>query len=77
MGKIINDFHVKRLTRLMETSGGQIVHGGTVRTDIKYIEPTIILEPKHDSELMTDEIFGPIMPIIPVKTIDQPIRLIR
>ena len=68
MGKVINDFHVKRLTRLMETSGGKIVHGGKIRTDIKYIEPTIIVEPNMESELMTDEIFGPIMPIIPFKT---------
>jgi len=68
MGKVINDFHVKRLTRLMETSGGKIVHGGKVRTDIKYIEPTIIVDPNPQSEMMTDEIFGPIMPIIPFKT---------
>ena len=70
MGKIINDFHVKRLTRLMQTAGGNIVHGGKIRTDIKYIEPTIIVEPKMDSELMTDEIFGPILPIIPFKNLD-------
>jgi aldehyde dehydrogenase (NAD+) len=37
MGKVINNFHVERLTRLMKTSGGQIAHGGKIRTDIKYI----------------------------------------
>ena len=68
MGKVINDFHVQRLIKLMETSGGKIVHGGKVRTDIKYIEPTIILDPNPQSKMMTDEIFGPIMPIIPFKT---------
>ena len=70
MGKVINDFHVKRLTRLMQTAGGKIVYGGKIRTDIKYIEPTIVVEPNMDSEIMTDEIFGPILPIVPFTSMD-------
>jgi aldehyde dehydrogenase (NAD+) len=28
MGKIINDFHMKRLTELLDSSSGQIIYGG-------------------------------------------------
>lgn len=41
-----------------------------MQTDQKYIEPTLILEPKMDSGLMTEEIFGPVLPIIPFSHIN-------
>jgi aldehyde dehydrogenase (NAD+) len=37
MGKIINDFHLKRLTNLLDTSGGQVVYGGRVNAEIRHI----------------------------------------
>jgi aldehyde dehydrogenase (NAD+) len=37
MGKIINDFHVKRLTNLLDTSGGQVVYGGRVNAEARHI----------------------------------------
>ena len=37
MGKIINDFHVKRLTHLLDTSGGQVVYGGRVNAEVRHI----------------------------------------
>lgn len=33
----------------------------------RYIEPTILLDPPLDSEIMNEEIFGPILPIITVR----------
>lgn len=35
--------------------------------------PTIIRNPKVDSELMTDEIFGPVLPVMSVNNIDEAI----
>lgn len=32
----------------------------------RFIEPTILLDPPLDAEIMTEEIFGPILPIITV-----------
>jgi hypothetical protein len=37
MGKIINDFHVKRLTNLLDTPGGQVVYGGRVNSKARHI----------------------------------------
>jgi len=65
MGKMINEFHTKRVEELIQGAGGKIVAGGKVTKDIKYIEPTIILEPDLDSKLMEEEIFGPVLPLFP------------
>jgi aldehyde dehydrogenase (NAD+) len=77
MGKVINDFHVERLERLIKTSGGKILCGGKVNKEVRFIEPTMILEPDMNSELMTDEIFGPILPIFPYKDIGEALKIIK
>lgn len=77
MGKMINDFHTERMERLISTAGGKIICGGNVKKEIKYCEPTIILEPDKDSELMKDEIFGPILPVYPYKSVNEAIKMIK
>jgi aldehyde dehydrogenase (NAD+) len=63
-GKIVNKFHVERLEKLLKDShGGNLLYGGTVKKDIRFISPTVIEEPKKDSLMMQEEIFGPIMPV--------------
>jgi aldehyde dehydrogenase (NAD+) len=58
---------------MIETSGGKVFHGGQVDRADLFVELTIILDPKHDSQLMTEEIFGPIIPVIPFRTIEDAI----
>jgi len=36
-GKIINDFHLQRLTKLIDTSGGEMLYGGRVNSAIRHI----------------------------------------
>ena len=43
---------------------GRIVSGGGSDTEIRFIEPTLMDEVPLDSPLMTEEIFGPVFPII-------------
>lgn len=43
----------------------------------KNLTPTIVLSPSLDSGLMKEEIFGPILPIIPTKSIDEAIEFVR
>ena len=68
---IVNKFHTERLKRCIETSGGKIICGGQVNVEARHVQPTIILEPKKDSELMTQEIFGCVLPILPFSTIKE------
>jgi acyl-CoA reductase-like NAD-dependent aldehyde dehydrogenase len=58
---------------MITNSGGTIVFGGKVDRKKRFVENTVIFNPKLDSSLMREEIFGPIMPILPFKTIDDAI----
>lgn len=61
-GKIINQKHLLRLKKMLE--GESIIHGGKVDEKELYFEPTLINQPNLNSEIMKDEIFGPLLPIL-------------
>lgn len=63
-GKIINQFHIERLEKLLKDNhGGKVLYGGTIKKEKRFISPTVIEEPRRDSKMMQEEIFGPILPI--------------
>lgn len=74
-GRVINQRHTERIASYMNT--GEVVYGGDVDIANKYIAPTIIVNPELDSPLMTEEIFGAILPIVPIENIDQAKRFIQ
>ena len=78
MGKMVSDIHCNRMQRILDTAGGEVIcGGGKVNMDAKYCEPTVILNPNVNAEIMTDEIFGPIMPIIPFDTLKEVLDFIN
>jgi aldehyde dehydrogenase (NAD+) len=68
-GKIINRKQFDRLTRLLNS--GHIAYGGQQDADKLYIEPTLLVQVTGDAPIMQDEIFGPILPIIPFETREE------
>jgi aldehyde dehydrogenase (NAD+) len=74
-GRIVSERHLTRIVGYLE--GQEVIHGGKHDTANKYIEPTIVLNPPHDSSLMQEEIFGPILPIVTVKNINQSIPFVN
>ncbi|KAG9458568.1 hypothetical protein H6P81_003076 [Aristolochia fimbriata] len=79
MSRIVNKHHFQRLKKLLDEPGvaATIIHGGALDEPNLFIEPTILLNPPLDSELMTEEIFGPLLPIITLKKIDESIDFIN
>lgn len=73
-GRIINQRHTKRLADYLTM--GNIVFGGDVDLNNRYISPTIVVNPEINSALMQEEIFGPILPIIVVDDFQHAINLI-
>ena len=67
-GKIINEKQFNRLVNYLQQ--GKITYGGNFDKAKLYIEPTII-EPSPDAAIMREEIFGPILPVIPFKNFDE------
>jgi len=77
MGNIVTDFHCDRIKSLIDGSKGQIICGGKVNKAGKYVEPTIIVKPDLKSAVMKEEIFGPVIPVIVFKHIDEVINHIN
>ncbi|XP_058107741.1 aldehyde dehydrogenase family 3 member F1-like [Magnolia sinica] len=78
ISRIINKNHFMRLKNLIEDSTvkASIVHGGAMDEDNLFIEPTILLDPPLKSQIMTTEIFGPFLPVITLKKIEDSIEFI-
>jgi len=63
--QIVNENHTERIKAMIEEDhGGVLECGGGVKISERYIEPTVVSNPKLTSKMMTEEIFGPILPII-------------
>jgi aldehyde dehydrogenase (NAD+) len=60
--RIINAEHFNRLNRLLNK--GQTVCGGHVDSETNFISPTILSDITWNDEIMQDEIFGPILPVL-------------
>ncbi|MGH1337970.1 MAG: aldehyde dehydrogenase family protein [Aureispira sp.] len=75
LARIINDTHFNRLTAYLED--GKIITGGKVDQVDKYIAPTLLDEVSMDADVMQDEIFGPILPIITYGNLREAIELIN
>ena len=73
--KIINEKHFDRLINLYDID--HAVHGGTYDRDTLKIEPTLLTNIDQDAELMQEEIFGPLLPIIIYDSFDEVIPFIR
>ncbi|RZC66520.1 hypothetical protein C5167_010208 [Papaver somniferum] len=76
---VVNKRHFERLTNLLRDPGvlDSIVHGGSLDEAKLLIEPTILLDPPLEAEIVTEEIFGPLLPVITVKSIDESIEFIN
>lgn len=64
--RVINRHHTERLIGLL--NDGDIVVGGDHDVEENYLSPTVMTNVSLDSELMADEIFGPILPVLTFKT---------
>ena len=73
--RIINDTHLQRLLRLR--GGGRIVLGGESDRAQRYLAPTVLTDVDLDHPLMHEEIFGPLLPVVPVADLDQAAAFVR
>ncbi len=78
--RIVNGRHYQRLKATVEDAfeqGANVVEGGKFKDDQNFISPTILTDVAMDSRVMQEEIFGPILPIIPFKDVDEAIAIIN
>ena len=56
---------------------GKVIYGGDFNEEEKFISPTLIEDILLDSDLLKEEIFGPILPIISFENIDTLIQELK
>lgn len=79
MGPLISQDRLEEVENMVQeavNAGGEIVTGGNRPSVDKgyFLEPTIIKNVKQDSKIIQEEIFGPVIPVMTFKTLDEAIE---
>lgn len=78
--RMVNERHTVRVERYLQDAvlkGARVVSGGKSDAKRKYIEPTLVVDVPLDSDLMTQEIFGPVLPILTYKKLEEVTQFIN
>lgn len=78
--RMVNAKHFARVEKLLAdaTAKGAIVEtGGNTDASENYIAPTVLSGVTHDMQLMNEEIFGPILPVLGYANLDEAIAYIN
>lgn len=74
-GKIVNEKHFNRLKGLIDKE--KTVCGGGLDEENNRIEPTVMVDVSWEDAVMGEEIFGPILPILTYKSLDEAISVVE
>jgi aldehyde dehydrogenase (NAD+) len=77
---IISSRHQARLQEMVTTavaSGAKILIGGKGDTEKRYLDPTFLTDVQLGNPILEQELFGPIMPIMKIKDLDEALAIIR
>ncbi len=72
--RIVNKHHFERVKGYIDdavSKGAKIETGGEMDADIDFIAPTLMTNVSKDSTLMTEEIFGPVLPVYGYSNVDK------
>lgn len=77
-GRIVNARHQRRLERMLrDPEAGRVAFGGSVDAQKLFIEPTVLVNPDLGATVMNEEIFGPILPVVPCADLDAAIAFVN
>ncbi len=74
-GRVINRRNFDRLVKLFD-SGKAIVGGRSDAADL-YIAPTVLVDVSPDSPIMQEEVFGPILPVLEIGSVEKVIEWVN
>lgn len=80
LGRVITDRHWQRITGLITDAveqGGELVCGGDSDASQRYIQPTILRAVPETAALYHEEIFGPVLPVMTYRHLDEAIAYIN
>ncbi|MBN1334395.1 MAG: aldehyde dehydrogenase family protein [Deltaproteobacteria bacterium] len=80
MGRMIDAEHHAKVLRLLEdavAAGARVVAGGTSRPEERYLAPTILAGVRPEMSILQEEIFGPVLPVLPFGDLDEAIEFVQ
>ncbi len=80
LARVINQRHTQRIAGLLQDAqgrGARVLTGGEVDVAACYIAPTLIEQVPQEAQIMSEEIFGPVLPVITYRDLDTVVREIN
>jgi aldehyde dehydrogenase (NAD+) len=74
-GRMVSDRQYARIAGLLES--GEVYYGGQHDPKDRYVAPTILVDAPLDSPVMQEEIFGPILPMVEVSSVEEVIEYVN
>lgn len=80
MGPLINEAAISHVQSLVDSAlkaGAKLTTGGkrASRNDGFYYEPSVLIDVKQEMQIIQEEIFGPVLPIVTFDTLDEAIAM--
>lgn len=76
LASIVNERHFDRISNLLKGTKGDVVYTGASDRSKRYIHPTVVKNVNLNDSLMSEELFGPVMPVLS-STVDDAIGVIN
>lgn len=80
LGHIVNERHTQRVAGLLadaKQKGAKVLYGDFVNEKDHFVAPTLLADCPANAKIMQDEIFGPLLPIISYKNLDEVVARIN
>ncbi|HVC25117.1 MAG TPA: aldehyde dehydrogenase family protein [Acidimicrobiales bacterium] len=74
--RIVDAAHHDRLAALVARHADRVVAGGEHDAARRYLAPTVLRDPELASDVMREEIFGPILPVVTVEDVSDALRVV-
>src|SRR5215470_3908710 len=74
-GRVINRRNFDRLLRLL--GSGKVAVGGHTDAEERYIAPTVLVDVSPDSPIMQEEVFGPILPVLEISSVEAVVERVN
>lgn len=79
-GRVINRRHFERITHLIQDAirlGAKPVFTGPVNEPVRFVHPTILTNVSTEAQVMQEEIFGPVLPVMTYSRPNEPIEFVN
>lgn len=77
IGKIVSSKQIENLAGYLEAAPEKVIYGGNYDTETRHFEATLMDHVNWDDEVMQQEIFGPVLPIMTYSDIDEALEQIN